>query len=94
MPSDGGAADEEVVRAVSNGQLDEQTVTVAAQRVAALARRATAARREVSLDDATVEAHHALAREAAARSIVLLKNDEADATSCRSPPPGSPARSR
>ena len=78
MPSDGGAADEEVVRAVSNGQLDEQTVTVAAQRVAALARRATAARREVSLDDATVEAHHALAREAAARSIVLLKNDEAD----------------
>ena len=78
MPSDGGTGDAEVVRAVSNGQFDEHPVTVAAQRVAALARKATAARREVTFDDATVEAHHALAREAAARCVVLLKNDEAD----------------
>lgn len=78
MPSDGGAADAEVVTAVSNGQLDEDVVTVAAERVAALARRATAARREASFDDATAEKHHALAREAAARSVVLLKNDDAD----------------
>ncbi|WP_291477786.1 glycoside hydrolase family 3 C-terminal domain-containing protein [Corynebacterium sp.] len=78
MPSDGGTGDAEVVRAVSNGQFDEHPVTVAAQRVAALARKAAAARREVTFDDATVEAHHALAREAAARSVVLLKNDEAD----------------
>lgn len=79
MPSDGGGSDAEVVAAVGSGELDEAAVTTAADRVAALARNARAARREgVSFDDDMREAHHRLAREAAAQSIVLLKNDPAD----------------
>jgi beta-glucosidase len=79
MPSDGGGSDAEVVAAVGSGELDEAAVTTAADRVAALARNARAARREgASFDDDMREAHHRLAREAAAQSIVLLKNDPAD----------------
>jgi beta-glucosidase len=79
MPSDGGGSDAEVVAAVGSGELDEAAVTTAADRVAALARNARAARREgASFDDDMRETHHRLAREAAAQSIVLLKNDPAD----------------
>ncbi|MGZ6777852.1 MAG: glycoside hydrolase family 3 C-terminal domain-containing protein [Mycobacterium sp.] len=65
-----------VVEAVEQGSLDETVVDVAASRVLGLVLRTQA-------DDATVvgpldvEAHHALAREAAGRSMVLLKNDGA-----------------
>ncbi|MCM0621467.1 glycoside hydrolase family 3 C-terminal domain-containing protein [Nocardioides bruguierae] len=73
MPADGGLSDAEVVDAVKNGVLDEAAVDRAAARVAGLATRATAAARPGTTFDA--DAHHALAREAAARSIVLLRNE-------------------
>ncbi|MBW9095747.1 glycoside hydrolase family 3 C-terminal domain-containing protein [Microbacterium jejuense] len=74
MPSSGGVTDAQIVAAVTDGSLDESVVDVAAGRVLDLVRKATDGAGSVSgpLD---VDAHHALAREAAGRSIVLLKND-------------------
>lgn len=76
MPGTGGRTDAEVVAAVADGTLDSSYLDASAQRNADLAVRwAATPRVEGPLD---VEAHHALAREAASRSIVLLKNDDVD----------------
>ncbi|MDN4615298.1 glycoside hydrolase family 3 C-terminal domain-containing protein [Leifsonia sp. F6_8S_P_1B] len=76
MPSSGGITDAQVVAAVRDGSLDEAVLDASAQRNADLAVRWAATERvEGPLD---VDAHHALAREAASRSIVLLKNDAVD----------------
>lgn len=73
MPGNGGQTDAKVAAAVTDGSLDEAVLDASAQRNADLAVRwAATPRVEGPLD---VDAHHALAREAAARSIVLLKND-------------------
>ena len=74
MPSSNGVTDAQIVAAVQDGSLDESVVDVAAGRVLDLVRKATEGSGAVAgpLD---VDAHHALAREAAGRSIVLLKND-------------------
>ncbi|PPL16426.1 glycoside hydrolase family 3 C-terminal domain-containing protein [Microterricola pindariensis] len=75
MPGGGGRTDAELVAAVQAGTLDEAVLDVAAQRNIELALKAQAgADADASYD---VDAHHALAREAAARSIVLLKNEGA-----------------
>lgn len=73
MPSDGGRGDVELVAAVRAGELDESVVSVAAGRVIELVGKAVAGAAVSASYDA--DAHHALAREAAAASIVLLKND-------------------
>ncbi|WP_297008678.1 glycoside hydrolase family 3 C-terminal domain-containing protein [uncultured Corynebacterium sp.] len=79
MPADGGAADAEVVAAVGAGELAEDQVTTAAQRVADLAVRLHASHDSTAVfTDADIDAHHDLAREAAASSIVLLSNEEVD----------------
>ena len=74
MPSSNGVTDAQVVAAVGDGTLDEALVDEAAQRVLDLARKVGEGAGAVTgpLD---VDRHHALAREAAGRSIVLLKND-------------------
>jgi beta-glucosidase len=76
MPSSNGVTDAQIVAAVQDGSLDESVVDVAAGRVLDLVRKARAGADAIEgpLD---VDAHHALAREAAGRSIVLLKNDRA-----------------
>ena len=76
MPSSNGVTDAQIVAAVQDGSIDESVVDVAAGRVLDLVRKATEGAGAVAgpLD---VDAHHALAREAAGRSIVLLKNEGA-----------------
>ncbi|WP_292830864.1 glycoside hydrolase family 3 C-terminal domain-containing protein [Microbacterium sp.] len=74
MPSSNGITDAQIVAAVKDGSVDESVVDTAAGRVLDLVRKyqAGAGSVEGPLD---VDAHHALAREAAGRGIVLLKND-------------------
>lgn len=73
MPSSGGITDAQIVAAVQDGSLDESVVDVSATRIAKLALRWKETPRVAGPLD--VDAHHALAREVAGRSIVLLKND-------------------
>ena len=73
MPAAGPRPDEEVVTAVRNGSLDEAVLDVAARRVLDLVAKALPGiEAEDSFDE---DAHHELAREAAAAGSVLLKND-------------------
>lgn len=76
MPTTNGVTDAQIVAAVQDGSLDESVVDASAGRVLALVRKAQAGAGAVEgpLD---VDAHHALAREAAGRGIVLLKNEPA-----------------
>ncbi len=72
MPASAGRTDAQLVAAVRDGRLDEAALDLAVQRVLDLLRKAQARPVAEGMD---VEAHHALAREVAGRSIVLLKND-------------------
>ncbi len=75
MPASGGRTDAQLVAAVEDGSLDEAAVHLAASRVIDLVQRT--GRRPAAPAALDVDAHHALAREAAGRSIVLLRNDGA-----------------
>lgn len=73
MPSPGFDSVRQIVAAVESGELSEADVDARAAEVIDLVRRVTAQpRAAVDLD-----AHHALARRAAAESSVLLRNDDA-----------------
>ena len=84
MPASGGRTDTEIVAAVSDGRLDEAVVDRGAARVVSLVQKAAARSGSVAAQSGSAahepatydaEAHHALAREAAGRSVVLLTND-------------------
>ena len=74
MPYSGGQTDAQIVAAVADGALSGDVLDTAAARMLALVGKAQ--RRPAVSGPLDVEAHHALAREVAGRSIVLLKNDE------------------
>ena len=73
MPASFGVGTSRIIDAVQAGTLSPQDVDLAARRVLELVARALPAMGPGQAFDA--DAHHALAREAAARSAVLLKND-------------------
>jgi beta-glucosidase len=73
MPSTGGRTDAEIVAAVRAGTVDESVLDHAAARVIELVQKAVAAADPDATFDA--DAHHALAREVAGQSIVLLRNE-------------------
>ncbi|HEU4997790.1 MAG TPA: glycoside hydrolase family 3 C-terminal domain-containing protein [Lapillicoccus sp.] len=73
MPASGGRTDAQLVAAVRDGELDQAYLDQAAGRVADLVERVLAGRRPDAQYD--VDAHHALAREAAAAAVVLLRNE-------------------
>ena len=75
MPASGGRTDAQLVAAVRAGELAESVLDTAAARAIDLVRKA--GERPTVAGPLDVEAHHALAREAAGRSIVLLKNEGA-----------------
>lgn len=75
MPSSDGRSAAKLVAAVADGSLDAQSLELGARRVVELVQKAVAGASADAGYDA--DAHHALAREAAARAAVLLKNDEA-----------------
>jgi beta-glucosidase len=72
MPPNLGVSDAAVVAAVRSGELDEAVLDATADRVLALAERAGSP----AGGDVDSDAHHALARSAAAQCAVLLKNDD------------------
>ena len=73
MPSSRGRTDAQIVAAVEAGTLDEASLDVVVDRLLQLVRRAQ--QRPSIAGPLDVDAHHALAREAASRSIVLLRNE-------------------
>jgi beta-glucosidase len=74
MPPAKGRSEVAVVDAVSAGALDEEVLDAGVRRVLELVAKGTATLRGTAPDPAYDE-HHRLARRAAARSAVLLKND-------------------
>jgi beta-glucosidase len=78
MPFGGDRPDRQVAEAVAEGRLDEDTLDESVRRVLALVARAPEPADDPTLLDD--DAHHALARRAAAAGTVLLANDEVDGT--------------
>lgn len=74
MPGGSGDADAQVVAAVESGALEIAAVDRAAQNVADLAAKVLAGR-ALAPPAPDPDAHHRLAREVAARCVVLLRND-------------------
>jgi beta-glucosidase len=74
MPPNLGVSDTAIVTAVRDGTLDEGVLDQTVLRVLRLVDRAVASSAEPA-PDFDVDAHHALARTAAAECAVLLKND-------------------
>jgi beta-glucosidase len=75
MPSSSGAGTRRILDAVREGRLAEADVDRAARRVLELVAKAQPALAEEAVPF-DVDAHHALAREAATAAAVLLKNDD------------------
>ncbi|MEH7493839.1 glycoside hydrolase family 3 C-terminal domain-containing protein, partial [Neobacillus niacini] len=74
MPGNGGIADQKIVNAVKNGQLSQEKLDNAVERLLTLIFKAVDNKMENAVYDK--EAHHQLAREVARETMVLLKNED------------------
>ncbi len=72
MPSSGGINDQEIIKAVRNGSLDEAVLDRAVERILTIVYRYLDNRQEETLN---LEEDHRLAQHIAEESIVLLKNE-------------------
>lgn len=75
MPSSNGLGDKKIVEAVKSGQLSEEKLDRAVERLLNIIFKAVDNKKENAVYDS--EAHHQLAREVARESMVLLKNEDA-----------------
>ncbi len=76
MPACDGINDAKLVRAVSSGELEEKVLDEAVDAILDLIYRAAETLEKNAGADYDRDAHHALAREIARESMVLLKNDD------------------
>ncbi|GAB3191223.1 glycoside hydrolase family 3 C-terminal domain-containing protein [Nesterenkonia suensis] len=76
MPTNGGVSQERVLSAVRSGELAEEALDTCATRVVELVQKSLRGA-ETEAEPWEEQAHHDLAREAATRSAVLLKNEDA-----------------
>lgn len=72
MPASGGINDQEIIDAVKDGSLDEAVLDQAVERILKIIFQYTDHREE---QEFTLEADHALAKQIAEESMVLLKNE-------------------
>ncbi|MNW46644.1 Thermostable beta-glucosidase B [compost metagenome] len=74
MPASNGVGDNKIVEAVRNGQLSEEKLDKAVERLLTIIFKAFDSKKENASYDQNV--HHQLAREVARESMVLLKNED------------------
>lgn len=74
MPGSNGINNKKIVEAIKDGSLKESVLDTAAARILSLIFKAIESRNTMCRYD--IDAHHALARKAAAQSAVLLKNED------------------
>ncbi|SDY14781.1 beta-glucosidase [Evansella caseinilytica] len=73
MPSSAGIGENKIIEAVQNGELSEETLNTAVERLLTIIFMAVDNKKENA--DYDKEAHHQLARKVAGESMVLLKNE-------------------
>lgn len=76
MPANAGETDLEIVKAVQDGKLDEAVLNESVDRLLTLIEETSKPYLDGAEHKFDVDAHHAIAKEAAIESIVLLKNNE------------------
>jgi beta-glucosidase len=74
MPSSGGIGDNKIIEAVKEGRISEDVLDQAVERLLKIIFKAVENKQENAVY--SKEVHHALAREAARESMVLLKNED------------------
>ncbi|PFO07769.1 glycosyl hydrolase [Bacillus sp. AFS076308] len=74
MPPTGGLSDQKIVEAVKNGELSEEKLNQAVERMLSVIFKAVGHKKENAVYDK--ESHHQLARVVASECMVLLKNED------------------
>lgn len=76
MPTTGGDSDRELVKAVKNGELEEERLDQRVEELLKILYEIKPAFERNKSNDLKIEDHHKAAQKAAAQSIVLLKNED------------------